>query len=71
MERALPLSDDTQAAQGKTSRQMPFSRRLWARSKINRKPGRLPRGGMRVLRHPHPKTWGLFGVYFRSKWFEL
>lgn len=64
MERALPLSDDTQAAQGKTSRQMPFSRRLWARNKINRKPGRLLRRGMWVLQHPHANIWRLFGVYF-------
>lgn len=47
MERALPLSDDTQAAGGKTSRQMPFSRRLRAGNKINRKSGRLPRVGRR------------------------
>lgn len=59
MERALPLSDDMQAARGKTSRAMPFSRRLWARNKINRKPGRLPRGGDASAAAPSPQDMGV------------
>lgn len=67
MERALPLSDDTQAAQGKTSRQMPFSRRLWARSKINRKPGRLPRGGDAGATAPSPQDLGVVRGLFSKQ----
>lgn len=61
MERALPLSDDTQAARGKTSRQMPFSRRLWARNKINKKQGGFREGGCGCYSTLTPRLRGYLG----------
>lgn len=64
MERALPLSDDTQAARGKHPGKCHFPGGSGQGIKSIGSQGGFRPGGMRVLQHPHPKTWRLFGVYF-------